>query len=302
MGLPMARRLLAAGHQVIFSSRRQHATDVLEAAGGRAVPTPLIVADECDLCLTCLPADDQLNEVYLGPEGVLEHLKPGTMIIDFSTTSPMIIQRIAAEASERQIRVVDAPVSGGIYGAERGILTIMVGCTPEALEEARPVLATLGDQIFHVGDVGMGKVFKIINNMLSGTMLVMVGEALSLAANAGADLELVNQVIASSSGSSRIWTDAAPKLIRSGSGPAGFRLELMRKDVRLAASLGEDLGTPTPLTSLALQFYTAACARGMGKGDATDIARLVSRFAGARLTAPDDEDEGEGEGEDGAGS
>lgn len=281
MGLPMARRLLEAGNDVVFTSRRAEAAQVLERAGARGVPTPLIVAEECDLFLTCLPGDPELHDVYLGPEGVLERLQPGSTIIDFTTASPMMIQRVATEASHRGIRVVDAPVSGGTWGAERGTLTIMAGCDDKVFQEVEPILSLLGQKVFQVGGVGSGKLFKIINQQLAGTMMVMVGEALSVAANAGADLDLLYQVISSSSGNSVIWSDSVPKMIHGDDNPPGFRLELMRKDIRLAASIGEDLGTPVPLTTLALQFYTAACARGMGKQAANDVARLVGRFAGA---------------------
>ena len=283
MGLPMAKRLRGAGYPLAFSSRRAETVAQLEAAGARAVPTPLIVAQECDIFLSCLPADAELGEVYLGPEGVVEHLPRGATIIDFSTTSPVMIQRVAAEAIERCIRVIDAPVSGGTWGAERGTLTIMAGGDAQVLDEMRPILSVLSQSIFHVGEVGMGKVFKLVNNLLTGTMMVLTGEALSVAANAGADLEKLHQVVSASSGNSPVWSDAVPKLLHGDDAPPGFRLELMRKDIRLAASLGEDLGTPLPLTSLALQFFTAACARGMGKQSASDVARLVGQLARAEF-------------------
>lgn len=287
MGRPMAMRLLAAGHRVVFTSRRLEAVESLEKAGALSVPTPLIVAEECDVFLTCLPGDSELNDVYLGPEGVLEHLSPGSTIIDFSTATPMMMQRVAAEASQRDIRVVDAPVSGGTWGAERGTLTIMAGCDQSVLNEVEPILSVLGQHVFHVGSVGSGKLFKLINNQLAGTMMVMVGEALAVAANAGADLDMLFQVISASSGNSNIWADSVPKMIHGDDATPGFRLDLMRKDVRLAASLGEDLGTPVPLTTLALQFYTAACARGMGKQSANNVARLVGRLAGADFRGAD---------------
>lgn len=288
IGMPMARRLLAAGYPLVFTSRRAEAAEQLSAAGASAVPTPLIVADRSDVVLTCLPSDDELFQVYLGPEGVLEHLRPGGTIIDLSSASPMMMQRIAAEASEREIRVVDAPVSGGVYGAEQGTLTIMAGCDAEVFEDVKPLLEALGKHVYHVGDVGLGKVFKLVNNLLTGATLVLVGEALSLAANAGADLALLNEVVLHGSGNSNAWGDAVPKLLREAAEPGtqepvGFRLELMRKDVDLAAKLGADLDTPLALTNLALQFYTAACARGMGKQGAHEVARLVSSLAGADL-------------------
>lgn len=285
MGMPMARRLVAQGHPVAFTSRRPDAIERLAADGATPLPTPLIVADQSDVVMSCLPADDELFQVFLGPEGVVEHLHPGATIVDFSTASPMIMQRIDAEARARQIRVVDAPVSGGVFGAEHGTLTIMAGCDAAVFDEVRPLLEVLGDKVYRVGDVGLGKVFKLVNNLLNGTALVLAGEALSLAAKAGADLALLGEVVAGSSGSSAAWTDAVPKLLRDADGPVGFKLELMRKDLGLAAALGADLGTPMALTTLALQFYTAACARGLGKQGPHEVARLVARLADADLTA-----------------
>ncbi|HET7036878.1 MAG TPA: NAD(P)-dependent oxidoreductase [Thermomicrobiaceae bacterium] len=290
IGLPMAKRLLGAGYPLVFASSRERACEELEALGGRAVPTPPLVAEACEVFMTALPSDRALSEVYLGPGSVLEHLRPGSIVVDFSTASPMTLQRVDTEARGRDIRVIDAPVSGGIAGAEQGTLTIMAGGEPDVVEEILPIFETLGERVFIVGDVGMGKVFKIINNLLTGATYVLVGEALSLAACAGADLDLLHEVIAVSSGASRAWGDAVPKLVhRADAEPASFRLELMRKDLRLAAGLGEDLATPTPLTSLALQFYTAAVSRGLGRQDAYTVARLVADLARANLTATAEE-------------
>ncbi len=283
IGKAMVRRLLAAHYEVIITSRRPEMVMELESAGAKPVPTPLIVADESDILMTCLPSDTELFEIYLGPEGALEHLHRGATVIDFSTTSPMIIQRIAAEASSRQIQVIDAPVSGGVYGAERGTLTIMVGTTPGIFEQNRAILAVLGTKIYPVGDVGMGKVFKIINNLLAGATMVLIGEALAIAANAGADLSLLYEVIGSSSGTSAMWMDSVPKLLSSTESPVGFRLDLMRKDMGLATALGRDLETPVPVTALADQLFTAACARGMGEQNAFDVAKLVTALAGVSL-------------------
>lgn len=283
MGKAMVRRLLAAHYDVIVTSRRPEAAAELETAGAKTVPTPLIVADKSDILMTCLPSDTELFEIYLGPEGALEHLHQGATVIDFSTTSPMIIQRIAAEAASRQIQVIDAPVSGGVYGAEHGTLTIMVGAPQEVFEQNRSLLSVLGTQLYPVGDVGMGKVFKIINNLLAGTTMVLIGETLAVAANAGADLSLLYEVVGSSSGTSAMWMDSVPKLLSSAEHPVGFRLDLMRKDLGLATALGRDLDTPMPLTALADQVFTAACARGMGERNAFDVANLVTTLAGVRL-------------------
>jgi 2-hydroxy-3-oxopropionate reductase len=289
IGLPIARRLIQAGYDLSFTSSRRSTINQLEELGGTSLPTPLLVADRSDILFTALPADSELFQVYLGPDGVIERMQPDSLIIDLSSASPMIMQRITDEARARGIWVVDAPVSGGTYGAEQGILTITVGATNEAFERALPLLNVFGKEIVHVGDAGMGKVFKTVNNILTGTTMVLVGEVLALAANAGADLDKLYKTIGASSGNSNVWQDIVPKLVHGDDNPfVGFRLDLMRKDIGLAVSLGEDLDTPLPLTSMAKQFYIGACARGLGARNAHEIARVAAQAAGVDLRSGGD--------------
>jgi 3-hydroxyisobutyrate dehydrogenase-like beta-hydroxyacid dehydrogenase len=284
MGKPIAKRLLDTGMPLSFTSSRQRTVRELENAGGEALPTPLLVADRSDILFTCLPSDSELFQVFLGPDGVIEHMSNNTMIIDLSSTSPMIIQRVADEARSRAIDVVDAPVSGGTYGAERGILTITVGATEDGYARAKPMLEHLGKEIFHVGGVGMGKIFKAVNNILTGSTMVLVGEVLALANNAGADLELLYKTVGVSSGSSNVWQDIVPKLVHGDlDEEVGFRLEMMRKDMGLAGALGEDLDTPLPMSNLARQFFVGACAQGHGSRHAHEIARLAARASGVEI-------------------
>jgi 3-hydroxyisobutyrate dehydrogenase-like beta-hydroxyacid dehydrogenase len=284
MGRPMVLRLLEAGYRVLVSDRRWDVAQALELHGAEAVPTPLLVADECDVFMTCLPGDEELFEVYIGPEGALEHLRPGAMVIELSTASPMIIQRIADEARARQIEVVDAPVGGGPAEASAGRLTIIAGADPAVFERALPILQVLGSDVFLVGDPGLGKVVKLVNNLLAGVSLVLIGEALALAANAGADLAKVYEVIRSSSGGWKLWTEVVPELLGEPRS-AAFRLELMKRDMELAMRLGNDVGSPVVLAALAHQFYVAAMARGWGGLAAHEVARLVGRIANVQFTA-----------------
>jgi 2-hydroxy-3-oxopropionate reductase len=284
MGRPVARRFLEAGYPLSFTSSRKNTIAELESAGGESLPTPLLVADRADVLFTCLPGDSELFQVFLGPDGVIEHLSEQSMIIDLSSASPMIIQRIGDEARARNISVIDAPVSGGTYGAENGILTITVGATEDGFERAKPFLEEIGREIVHVGGVGMGKIFKTVNNILTGTTMVLTGEVLALAANAGADLDTLYKTVGVSSGNSNVWQDIVPKLIHGDSDEhVGFRLELMRKDLGLAGALGEDLDTPLPMTTLARQFFIGACARGHGSRHAHEIARLAAWASGVEI-------------------
>jgi 3-hydroxyisobutyrate dehydrogenase-like beta-hydroxyacid dehydrogenase len=284
MGKPIARRLLSAGYSLSFTSSRQRTIDELEEAGGESLPTPLLVADRADVLFTCLPSDSELFQVFLGPDGVIEHLSNHSLIIDLSSTSPMMMQRVADEARSRGIDVADAPVSGGTYGAENGILTITVGASESTFERAYPFLEHIGKEIFHVGGVGMGKIFKSVNNILTGSTMVLIGEVMALANSAGADLDLLYKTVGVSSGSSNVWQDIVPKLIHGDADEqVGFRLEMMRKDMGLAGALGEDLDTPLPMSTLARQFFVGACAQGHGSRHAHEIARLAARASGVEI-------------------
>jgi 3-hydroxyisobutyrate dehydrogenase-like beta-hydroxyacid dehydrogenase len=291
MGRPVATRLLQAGYPLSFTSSKQSTVKHLESHGALGLPTPLLVADRSDILFTCLPGDSELFQVFLGPDGVIEHLPEGAVIIDLSSASPMMIQRIGDEARVRNITVVDAPVSGGTYGAEHGTLTITVGATEDGFERVRPILDHIGNDVAHVGGIGMGKIFKTVNNILTGTTMVMIGEVLALAANAGADLEKLYETVGSSSGNSNVWQDVVPKLIRGDHDDhVGFRLELMRKDLNLAGSLGDDLDTPLPLSTLARQFYTGAAARGLGSRHAYEIARVAAQTSGVEIRSPEQDE------------
>ena len=158
MGRPMARNLLKAGFELVFHARRTEVVAEMEAAGGKAAPSSKAVAETADIVITIVTADGQVREVILGPDGVLAGSRPGSLIVDMSTISPLTIREIAGEAAGRQVAVIDAPVSGGDTGAEAGTLTIIAGGQPEDVERCRPLFEAMGKQesIFHVGPLGAG--------------------------------------------------------------------------------------------------------------------------------------------------
>jgi len=165
MGLPMARNLLRAGYPLTFCTRRDAAAEALGAAGGERATDASAVAAACDVLLTCLPADAEIAATLLGEAGALAALRPGAAIIELSTASPEIVRALAEAGAPRDIAVLDAPVSGGVGGAEAASLSIMVGGEAATLERCRPILATLGQQLYHVGPVGMGKVFQALQSV-----------------------------------------------------------------------------------------------------------------------------------------
>ena len=289
MGLPMARNLLQAGFPLSFCTRRDEAAATLTAAGGARLPDAGAVAAKSTVVLTCLPADAEVEAVMLGEQGVLAAIPEGGTIVELSTASPLVLERIAARAAERGVAVLDAPVSGGTSGAEAATLSIMVGGEAADLEACRPVLEAIGQKIYHVGPVGMGKVFKLCNQYLGGVTTALVGEALALGVKAGADPRLLIEVISASSGASAALTGAAPHLLAADpdSRPVGFRLDLMRKDVGLALALGAELRAPLTAGAAAYQLYSAASAAGLGARNHAELGRLIAQLAGVRLASDD---------------
>ncbi len=286
MGQPMARNLLNAGFPLAFCTSRDDAADALNAAGGTRVGDPVAVASSCDVLLTCLPADAQIEEVLLGPNSALDALRPGGTLIELSTASPGLMRRIGERAAAKGVAMLDAPVSGGVSGAENATLAIMVGGDADALNVSRPVLDAMGKNIYHVGPVGMGKVFKLCNQYLAGATNVLVGEALTMGALAGADLRLLVEVISASSGASRAMTGAAPVLLSPTPMPVGFRLDLMRKDVGLALALGAETRAPLTTGAVAYQLYGAASAAGLGDRNYTELGGLLAQLVGTSLASP----------------
>lgn len=292
MGLPMARNLLRAGYPLAFCTRNDNTAALLATDGGVRLEDSVAVATESDVLLTCLPADAEVEAVLLDPDGALAALRPGATIIELSTVAPVTVRRVADAAAARGIAVLDAPISGGTSGAEAGTLAIMVGGEADVLAACRPIFEVLGQQISHVGPVGMGKTFKLCNQYLVGATTALVGEALTMAAKAGANLPLLVDVISASSGASRALGGAAPNLLAAEPTPVGFRLDLMRKDLGLALALGAEMRAPLATGAVAYQLYGAASASGMGDRNFSELGLLLARLAGAELAQRAGEDAG----------
>lgn len=283
MGLPMALNLRKAGFPVAFATRRSAAAAELTAAGATQHATLQAVAANSDIVCVCVPADAEIEDSLYRADGILAGLRPGGVIIEMSTATPGVVQQAATRAAAQGCHVLDCPVSGGVGGAQKGTLTLMVGGDEAILERCRPALDAMGTKIFHVGSVGMGKVFKIINNMLGGVQSALAAEALTLGLRSGADLALLHQVVQVSSGDSAAWRGAFPILAAGEDGPVGFKLDLMRKDVGLALQLGRELDTPLAVASAAYQQYSSAAAIGLGSRNSAEVGRVMERLFGFRF-------------------
>ena len=263
MGKPMALNLLKAGFALTVYNRSRKAVDELAAAGASAVDSPAEVAAASEFVVTCLPGPAEVAEVHLGPGGVLSGARAGSVLVEMSTVDPATHRQLAAAAAERGVAYLDAPVSGGTTGAERGTLSIMVGGEAAVLERAQPLLRVLGERIHHLGPVGSGAVAKLINNMLGAINLLGLYEGLVLGAKAGIDPRLLVEAVNNGSGASRQFAAGAPNILRRDFAP-GFTLDLMHKDVSLALELGTSLDLRLLAATLARQVLAEARAAGLG--------------------------------------
>jgi 3-hydroxyisobutyrate dehydrogenase-like beta-hydroxyacid dehydrogenase len=283
MGLPMALNLRKAGFPVAFVTGRQGTADELTAAGAARHDSARAVAAASDVVCMCVPADAEIDDALYRDDGILAGLARDGVIIEMSTATPGVVQRAAERAARQGAHVLDVPVSGGVTGAQKGTLTLMVGGDAAVLERCRPALAAMGANIYHVGPVGMGKTFKIINNMLAGAQSALAAEALALGVRAGADLNLLHDVVKVSSGDSSAWRGALGMLAAGMDGPVGFKLDLMRKDVGLALQLGRESNVPLSIAGAAYQQYTAAAAGGLGSRNAAEVGRVMERLLDIRF-------------------
>jgi 2-hydroxy-3-oxopropionate reductase len=285
MGLPMAKRVVAAQHDVVTTfRRRRESADQLAALGARVLDSAADVARSADVVITIVPADRELKELVVGDRGLVEGWSGGKVLIEMTSATALSMLEVERAIVAVGGAVLDAPVSGGTTAAEQGTLTIMVGGDEELLGRHRPLLETMGKQIVRVGGVGQGKVVKMVNQMLAAAHLVMIGEAFALGVRCGADPSTLYEVIKTSSGHSRMMDLRLPAFLLAGKFEPGFRLDLMKKDVNLALDSGRTLSVPLLLTSTVGQVFSAASAAGNGDADFSAAAQYVADLANVRLS------------------
>ena len=277
MGAPMARNLIKAGHQLNLFDLNQTVLAELAALGGHISASPKDAAQGSELVITMLPAAAHVRSVYLNEDGVLAGIAQGVLAVDCSTIDPQTIRDVAATAAKQGVVLGDAPVSGGTGGAQAGTLTFMVGASAEHFEVLKPILAQMGKNIVHCGDVGTGQIAKICNNMLLGISMIGVAEAMALGNSLGIDTGVLAGIINSSTG--RCWSSEVynpwPGIVETA--PAsrgytgGFGAELMLKDLGLATEAARVAHQPVILGAVAQQLYQAMSLRGEGGKDFSAI-------------------------------
>jgi len=278
MGKPMAGNLLRAGYQLVVCNRSQGAVQELVAAGAEAASSPRQVGARCGVIVTMLPNSPHVKEVVLGPNGILEGAKPGTVIIDMSSISPLAVREIAATATEKGIEMLDAPVSGGEPKAIDGTLSIMVGGKQEVFDRCFELLSTLGTSVVHCGGIGAGNVTKLANQIIVALNIAAMSEALVLGAKAGVAPETIYQAIRGGLAGSMVLDAKAP-MVLNGNFKPGFRIELHLKDLANALETGHEVGVPLPLTSQVMEIMQALKVDGRADHDHGGIIQFYEKLA-----------------------
>jgi 2-hydroxy-3-oxopropionate reductase len=264
MGRPMALHLKNGGHELIVPERASLTGEIRAAA--KVVPNAKAVAAESEVVILMVPDTPDVAAVLFGPGGAAQGLRPGSLVIDMSSISPIETKEFAAKISEKGCDYVDAPVSGGEVGAKNAALTIMVGGTEAAFNRAKPLFDLMGKNITHVGEVGAGQVCKVANQIIVALNIQAVSEALVFASRAGADPAKVRQAISGGFASSRILELHAERMINGTFNP-GFKINLHQKDLNLALSSAKALGLALPNTAVVQQMFSACVAHGHGELD-----------------------------------
>jgi 3-hydroxyisobutyrate dehydrogenase len=281
MGLPMARNLLTAGHTVQGFDVSKAQADAFAAAGGQPAGSVKAAASGVEIVITMLPAGRHVREVYLGADGVLSAAGPGTLLIDSSTIDVETARAVAAAAQTKGLAMLDAPVSGGVGGAQAGTLTFMVGGSDAAFGRAKPILEQMGKTIVHAGGAGNGQAAKICNNMILGVSMIAVSEAFVLAEKLGLDAQKLFDISSKSSGQCWSMTTYCPVPGPVPTSPAnrdyqaGFTAAMMLKDLQLAQDAARAAGAKTALGADAEKIYSQYVDSGEAGRDFSGIIRFL---------------------------
>lgn len=283
MGRPMGRNLMRAGYGLMVHDMDRSAVDALVAEGATAGTTPSQVAVATDVLITMLPDSPQVREVYLGPDGAFEALRPGWLAIDMSSIAPSTARDLAVRATAGGAEMLDAPVSGGDKGAIAGTLSIMVGGTDAAFDRALPILSALGKTIVHVGPAGAGQVVKVCNQVVVAVVIEAVAEALVLGAKAGVDPGRIADVLQGGLAATKVLEMRRDNML-SGRFDPGFRIRLHLKDLKNALELASETNVALPAAAQVEQLMRAMVAAGRADYDHSGLVTILEDLAAFRLT------------------
>ncbi len=278
MGAPMAGHVLAAGYPLTVFNRTRSKADVLVAQGAQLADSPGQVAANSQVIITIVSDSPDVEEVVAGPGGVLESIRPGSVLVDMSTISPEVERRLEVQLQQRGCRLLDAPVSGGDTGAIAGTLAIMVGGQREAFDRVLPIFTTMGKTVTYCGGVGSGQLTKLCNQVLVSMNLLGVCEAVSLAERNGLDPQVMVEAVGGGAAGSWQLSNLGPKIIEGDYRP-GFMVDLILKDLRLVMETGTASAAPVPGTALVRQLFLSAQALGSGREGTQALSKVLQRLA-----------------------
>jgi 2-hydroxy-3-oxopropionate reductase len=236
------------------------------------------VAEHSEVIITMLPDSPEVEEIILGKDGVIRGTKPGSVVIDMSSINPLVTQEIAKALKEKEVEMLDAPVSGGEIGAIQGTLAIMVGGEEKVFNDCMEIFKAVGKNIVHVGGIGAGGYVKLVNQIIVALNIATVGEAFSLGVKAGLDPQVIYQAIRGGLAGSSVLETKAPMIFGRNFKP-GFKIRLHQKDLKNALSTAKDLGVPLPLTSLVQQILISLMTDGRGDEDHSALATFFEKMA-----------------------
>ena len=284
MGRHMSRNIKAAGYDLAVNDVRQEAAAQLLENGATWADTPRALTESCRVIISCLPTPQSVEDVVYGSCGIKAGWKKGDIYIDMSTNSPLLLRRIAADAAKMGVGVLDAPVSGGTKGADKGTLTIMVGGEAAVLEKARPVLEAMGKNIYHVGGIGCGNIAKLVNNLISLICNSASAEGFALGVKAGIDPEILLKIISVSTGNN--WClQQYPNTTFQGNFEPGFKVSLAYKDINLALALADSCGLPLPVGEAVKKDLEKTIAAGFAEKGVDAVILELEKAAGIKVRA-----------------
>jgi len=278
MGAAMAANLARAGFPLTVWNRTPGRAGPLLELGATEAESPAALAAESDVVVVCVSDSPDVEQVLFGENGIGETIRPGSVVIDCSTISPTVTWNAAQRLAERQVQLVDAPVSGGSEGAQKATLTIFVGGEPAAVDRARPILEALGKTITHLGPSGSGQAAKAVNQVILAGTYLGVAEGIVLALKSGLDVEQV--VAALGGGAAQSWVLANRSgRMSANEYPLGFKTALHRKDLAIALELAAEVGAALPIAALCAQIESSLIARGHGDDDMSGVARTIRELS-----------------------
>jgi len=283
MGRPMSKNLLKAAYSLVVYTRNADTIAELVEAGAVGAKSPKEVAEKCKVIITMLPNSPQVEEVVLGPNGIIKGAQKGSVVIDMSSIAPLVSREIAGKLAEKGIEMLDAPVSGGEPKAIEGTLSVMVGGKKDVFDQCYDIMKAMAGTVVRTGDIGAGNITKLANQIIVAINIAAMSEALVLAQKSGVEPELVYQAIRGGLAGSTVL-DAKALLVMERKFDPGFRINLHVKDLENVLDTSHEIGVPLPLTSAVMEMMQALKVDGLGEADHGSLIQYYEKLANVVVT------------------